>query len=207
MAKCLKLLLLLACISCSRSSDKPPPYTEQSINGRDEIVSYGHTVRRPVYHAKVPLTWERLDPSENESLLDTTKPIVTFVLDKGLLINVHSFPSDSLEERITPAAQIEHWRSLLKGETYRLDKIGHGGFSGLYLEGKNLSAWSLQLDAQNYQILHYLATTVEEEEHYKQMAADYTIKAIGPNELLEKHRDEISLFINSFELIQEIPCR
>lgn len=60
---------------------------------------------------------------------------------------------------------------------------------------------------QHYQTLHFLSATVEEEEHYQQMAADFTIKTFGPIDKLEKHRVAIDLFADSFGLIQDIPSR
>ena len=205
------LFLLILCTSCNQHSEKIIPHSVQEINGRDEIISYGQKVRRPVYQAKVPLVWQRHDPSEQESLMDTTKPIVTFTINEKLRLTVHNFPTHSLEERIPPGAQLERWGSQLTGGTFRSEKVGHGGFIGLYFEGvkgaATVCAWSMQLDLQHYQTLHFLAATVEEEEHYRQMTADYTIKVSGPSDLIEKHRDEIQLFADSFELIGEIPDR
>ncbi len=124
---------------------------------------------------------------------------------------VHTFPTHSLEERIPPEAQVQRWQGQLKGLAAHVNGVAHGGFVGLYLEGYTekgtVRAWSLQLDMQHYQTLHFLAATVEEEEHYQQMAADYTLKAFGPTDKLEKHRIAIDLFADSFELIQEIPSR
>ena len=210
----LKLSLLsafISCASCSQDRVKTPPHAVQEINGRDEIISYNQKVRRPVYRAKIPLSWKRIDPEGLDSLLDTTKPIVSFEIADKLRLTLHTFPTTSLEERIPPAAQIERWRNQLKGGSFYIEKITQGGFAGLYFEGKRenttVCAWSMQLDSQHYQTLHFLASTVEEEEHYKQMAADFTIKVSGPGESIEQHWEEIALFANSFELIQEIPAR
>jgi hypothetical protein len=204
-------LVLFLCFGCQRQTQKNIPFALQEIKGRDEMISWRQSIRRPVYQAKVPLTWKRIDPLEKESLLDTTKPIVSFVIDQDVVLNVHNFPADSLEERIPPTAQIERWHAQLKPQQSKVEPIGHGGFTGLYFEGKSenvsLLAWSLQLDIEHFQYLHFLAATVEEEEHYKQMAADYTIKVYGPSAQLEKHLEEFFLFSNSFELIQEIPER
>jgi hypothetical protein len=202
------LLLLLLCTGC-HSAKKEPPFAVQTFNGRDEIISYGQKVRRPVYQAKVPLAWKRIDPAAKESILDTTKPIVSFFLEEGLLLTIHTFPTHSLEERIPPIAQVERWAAQLKGGKSHTEPVGWGGFAGIRFEGeigeRGVVAWSLQLDLEHYQALHFLASTVEEEEHYKQMAADYTIKVTGPKALIEQHREELSFFVDSFELIQEIP--
>lgn len=203
------LIILLFLSSCRECPEKVPPFTEQIFTGRGETISYGQKVRRPVYQAKVPLVWRRIDPSPDDPLSDTTKPIVKFSLDENVTLSVHTFPTSSLEERIPLTAQVERWRSQLKGAPCMLDRVGHDGFAGLYFEGKNetttVCAWCLQLDFAHYQKLHFMAATLEEEEHYKQMSADYTIKVSGPTALIEKHKKEILLFAGSFELIDEIP--
>jgi hypothetical protein len=206
------LISLLLCVGCQKYPEKKlPPFALQQFNGRDENIAYRHRVRRPVYQAKVPLQWRRIDPAPQESLLDTTKPIVSFTLDEHVVVTVHTFPTDSLEERIPPALQVERWQRQMKGGSCHIENVGHGGFTGLYFEGSNdqktSCCWSLQLDLDHYQTLHFLAESVEEEEHYKQMAADYTIKVTAPSSLIEKYREEISLFANSFDLIQELPTR
>ncbi len=203
--------LFILCASCHSCPEKVPPFTSQEFNGREEIIAYGQAVRRPIYQAKVPIAWRRIDPDESASLTDTTKPIISFVLEEQLLLTVHTFPTDALEERIPPEAQVNRWKKQMRAQTNVAQSIGHGGFCGLYFEGihenTTVCAWSLQLDFDHYQTLHFLATTVEEEEHYKQMAADYTIKVSGPTHLINKHRKELMLFADSFELIQDIPSR
>jgi len=201
--------ILLFFLGCEKQ-EKTLPFTWQEINGRDEIVAYGQRVRRAVYHAQIPLGWQRFDPAHSKSNEDTTQPIVSFVIDDGLALVVHTFPSNNLDERIPPIAQVQRWQGQLQ-KCQAVQRVGHSGFTGLYLEGMNekggVRAWAMQLDMQHYQTLHFLAGTVEEEEHYKQMSADYTIKVFGPVEKLEQHRNAIDLFVNSFELIQEIPSR
>jgi hypothetical protein len=206
-----KFLFLCALLfaGCSTQNGKIPPNTFEEIHGRDEILSFSQRVRRPVYRAKVPCSWKRME-DENQSLLDTKKPIVTFALGENLLLSVHNFPSDSLEKRIPLLAQIERWEQQLAGGESHIEQIGHSGFTGFFFEGKKgenlVLAWAMQLDPELYQRLHFLAASVEEEEHYKQMSADYTIKISGPRPLIEKYREEIEMFAQSFELIQEIPA-
>ncbi len=202
-------LLLLA--SCKGSHEKVIPSARQEFNGRDELISYGQMVRRPVYQAQVPLGWKRIDPEAQETNLDTTKPIVSFEIEDQIVLTVHNFPSESLEERVPLEAQVQRWQKQLPGIESVVENVAHGGFYGLYLEGKTseltLAAFAFQLDLEHYQTLHFFAGTVEEEEHYKQMSADFTIKVCGPCAMIERHREEIRLFANTFELIQEIPTR
>ena len=166
----------------------------QEFTGREE----DNHVRRPVYRAKVPHSWVRLDPSG--SIEDTTKPNISFQIDEKVQLTVHSFPS----MRIPPRAQVERWLGQAHGDVH---EVSHGGFVGLCLRAPTLLAWSLQLDFEHDQILRLLASSKAEEAHFEQMRADYTIKAVGPEALIEKHREEIELFAHSFELIQEIPAR
>ncbi len=178
----------------------------QEFTGRDELVSDQTRVRRPVYRAKVPCGWKRIET--DGSLMDTKIPNIAFEIEEGLKVTVHTFPSASLETRIPPFAQVERWKRQLSGDVKTLSKqIAHGGFAGIALEAPTLLAWSMQLDTEHYQTLAFLANSDAEKEHYKQMSADYTIKATGPEELIEKHKEELFLFANSFELIQEIPRR
>lgn len=205
------LPILLLCIGCNTCPEKAPPFTIKEFNGRDERIAYGQTVRRPVYHAKVPDSWTQIDPDRKSSLLDTKKPIVSFLIADQLILHVHTFPSQKAEERIPPEAQVARWKNQCQTEDCRFKKIETGGFYGYFFEanhnGQKTCAWCLQLDFDHYQTLHFNAQTVEEEEHYKQMAADYTIKVTGPAPLVEEHQKEITLFADSFELIQEIPTR
>lgn len=171
----------------------------QEFTGREEK----DQIRRPLYRAKVPPGWVRLDPQG--PITDTTLPNVAFLIENELKVTIHSFPSENLDERIPPYAQIERWKR--QGDEGKVDSVSRGGFVGLFLEGATILGWSMQLDLEHYQTLAFLPTNRFEEEHYKQMRADYTIKATGPEKLIAKYRDELLLFAKSFELIQEIPKR
>ncbi len=195
----------LLLVSCNKCPDKVPPFTIQEFTGREESISEKVMVRRPVYRAKVPIGWIRLDPEG--SLLDTTQPNVSFLIDENLKVTVHTFPTDTLEQRIPPSAQVKRWQRQL-GDIKAIVKTAcHGGFVGLFFEGPTVLAWSMQLDLEHYQTLSFLALSCAEEEYFKQMCADYTIKVSGPLKKIKKYRQEIFVFANSFELIQEIPKR
>lgn len=195
------MLALLFLVSCNKCPEKVPPYTFQKFTGREERLSEQMMVRRPVYRAKVPIGWTRLDPEG--LILDTTQPNVTFLIDEDLKLVVHTFPA----KRIPPLAQIERWKGQLSDAQTIVEAAGHGGFAGFFLEAPTVLAWSLQLDFEHYQTLSFLASSPAEHEHFKQMQADFTIKVTGPQKQIAKHRDEILLFESSFELIQEIPKR
>lgn len=206
MAIDLKLLLLFFLVTgCQKVPEKNSPFTLQEFSGREERVGETVMVRRPVYRAKVPNGWIRYDPEK--PITDTREPNVTFLIEDALKVTVHTFPTVNLEERIPPIAQVERWKQQINGITTSLATVSHGGFVGLCFEGPAVLAWSMQLDFEHYQTLSFLASSLLEEEHFKQMRADYTIKATGPQELIDRHKDELHFFANSFELIQGIPKR
>lgn len=205
MLRCIFLFLIFCLVGCK---PEPPPYTWQEIVGRDGIA---------IYQARVPTHWV-CEVTSVESLKDTMKPLCTYVIRENgeeILISIHNFPSESLEQRIPPAAQIERWKkqfqTLDPGSIITLQQ-SHGGFSGYLFEGtgnykekkKMMLAWAMQIASDHY---NYLSHPKDNEEltNFKQMRADYTIKALGSVTLMNKYKDEIKAFARSFELIQEIP--
>ncbi|MCC5832975.1 MAG: hypothetical protein JJU12_08050 [Chlamydiales bacterium] len=198
------LLILIFLSGCHKSPKKVSPFTVEEFTGREESAGAA-LVRRPVYRAKVPAGWKRVD--HDGSIQDTREPNVSFLIDEELKVTIHTFPSNRLEERIPPKAQVARWMRQLGEVETRLEPACRCGFFGLCLEGPTILAWSMQLDFEHYQTLSFLASCPMEEEHFKQMRADYTIKAAGPSELIARHRKELQFFAESFELIQEIPGR
>lgn len=221
---CLIKLLFLASIliSCSNdSSSQSVSFTMQEIHGRNEYVASVPYMRPLVYRAKVPLNWIRKDPSREESILDTTKPLCEFIIpheEEQIHITIHSFPSKSLEERIPPQAQVARW----KQQFTHLDADvvvrpqAYSGFSGFLFEGSGIKnekhmavlGWCMQLAPEHYSTLTLrlgMSRTDQERCCLRQMRADFTIKASGPKSLLEMHRRSIATFARSFEFIQEIP--
>ncbi len=85
----------------------------QHIQGRDD----GSSLHRdPIYRARVPTTWRRIDPNPAQSNADTTTSIGEFIIDDSdgpLRIAIHNFPADDLNERIPPMAQISRWQNQL----------------------------------------------------------------------------------------------
>ena len=193
-------LLFLILAGCASHPTAETPCVMTEIVGRDT---------RPVYRAKVPETWVSLPPEG--ALSDTTKPNAAFLIDDSVRVTVHSFPTDSFEERISPMAQVERWRRQIAPLEEVVEGAARAGFIGLFYEGRHVDhsvlAWSMQLDAEHYLTLQFLEGTPEERAFFKQLRADYTIKVTGPSEVIEKHRRELLEFAKSFELIQEIPKR
>lgn len=171
------------------------------IPARDD----GQSLDRPlIYRALAPQNWIRLELDPASSIADSTKANCEFQIEEGeekIRITCHTFPI--LEgKRIPPQAQIARWKRQLEN----LDQLSvhvtpnsHGGFSGLFFEGEGnqvkVLGWSMQLGEV------YLRQLGLE----KEKRADYTIKAVGPPSMIEKHRHEIIQFANSFELIDELP--
>jgi len=186
--------LLWFLTSCSDSSNSPSSQW-QEISGRDVDL---------VYRAKVPHQWNRTDPAG--PIHDTTLSLCEFMID-DIRITIHNFPSNTIDERIPPFAQIERWKRQIPS----LDPISanitpqsHGGFVGYLFEGtgnnETTMAFSMQIATEHYQTLSRDISSKS-----KQMRADYTIKAVGPTDSIQMRKEELLSFARSFELIEEIP--
>ena len=203
------IILLLFCLSCSQKAAKSP-HNWQEISGRDSSQER-LIIRHPIYRAQVPGTWKRVDPSPTSSIVDTTLPLVEFWIDEEIHLTIHNFPSEKLEQRIPPIAQISRWQSQLKNlppKEALVKPVSRGGFAGYFFEGmtpeKWVMGWGLQLDQEHYRSLTK-KMNASNRAFVEQMRSDVTIKIVGPPHLCGKHRDELLAFANSFELIQEIP--
>ncbi|MCB1149536.1 MAG: hypothetical protein KDK48_05160, partial [Chlamydiia bacterium] len=143
-----------------------------------------------------------LEPAPpHEDLSDTRKPLC--VLKSGsIVIYVHNFPYDSLDERIPPEAQIARWERQ-SGKALEVKKIQSGGYYGLQILAPGVLARAMQLDAEQFQ--HLIIGS--EKRFLRQMRADYTLKAVGPADEIEQMYDEIHRLFDSFELQQELPGR
>lgn len=214
----LTLYPLLFCWSCT---DQAPKMSDnqlvwQNIPGRDTGIS---RIRPFIYRVKAPASWHRQFPSDTDSIFDTTKPLCEFLIKENtsmIRITIHNFPTDEIEERIAPASQIARWKrqfEQLDEISLNVKPIAHGGFAGLFFEAigtlenrkTKVLGWSLQLSAEHYRNLASIDLSTQNE--FKQLRSDYTIKVVGPVELVEKHQAILMLFANSFELIEEIPGR
>lgn len=198
--------LLTACAE----SPLPPSSFRQTISGRN----YGDR-RFPVYQVSVPSGWIRRDSLPEENLSDTTKPIAEFLIpgEEGYIrISIHNFPSDTIEDRIPPAAQVARWQRQLDGlvpaESYTIPQA-FGGYVGLAFKGVQedsmVLGWSLQMGDQHYRMLS--SPSSGNPYQHREMRSDVTIKATGPKNLMENKQEEITAFARSFELIEEIPSR
>lgn len=215
------VLFSLTLLSCATANSPYPKNTEWfEITGR----AGDNISRQPIYRVRVSKKWQALIPDENNTLLDTREANMEFVIEDGgemILIAIHNFPSESLQQRIPPTAQIQRWMRQyedLNTESMQTKPQAHGGFAGLYFtargkaskfgeEETTMMAWAMQLDEEHYQSLTYAAGDHDEREKNKQKRSDYTIKAVGKQEIVEKYQAEIIAFARSFELIDEIPER
>lgn len=219
--------ITLALILCS-CSEKPklPTIPMQEIKGRDYD---GH--RFNVYRVRAPTDWIRKDTFADESLTDTKKSICEFFIPHGsesIRISIHNFPSDSIDQRIPPGAQISRWQrqfEIMYPEESGTTPQAFSGYSGLKFKGIGkltqaakqqakirednnedyaVIAWSMQIGKDHYRALSH-PPTPSDNSLYREMRADVTIKASGPKELMQQHEEEIIAFARSFELIEEIP--
>ncbi len=205
-------LWLISCSSGAPSTDAPQAQMEE-IKGRDL-----DGPRQAVYRLRVPNDWIRRDPLPDESLIDTTKFLCEFLIrdqSETVRIAIHNFPTNTLEQRIPPAAQIARWQRQFDPLYTNLSSTqpqSFSGYSGLLFTGVGLIngvetivlGWSLLLGQEHYRTLSNTATQ-SNAALYKQMRADVSIKATGPRALVEKHQAAIVSFARSFELIDEIP--
>jgi hypothetical protein len=185
------------------------------ISSRDE----GDPAERfALFRAKVPANWHCRLPIADESLRDSTRPNAELTIGDGrqlLVITVHSFPYEKIDQRIPPAAQVQRWQRQFEQidcQEMTITPCARGGFVGLKLEAygslkglpTGVIAWSMQLAAPHYLAIHAREQNLQRR---RQRSSDYTIKAIGPPDTLQHHRLEIEAFAASFEFIEEIPSR
>lgn len=207
-----KFLILLICLSgCTTHPEQDTAW--QEIRGRNSPDS---SIRPKTYRAKAPNTWIRHDPPLSESIHDSTKSLCEFFIkenERQIRITVHNFPTQTLEERIAPASQIARWKrqfERLDPSSIYITPEAHGGFTGFFFEGSGfinnqesaMLGLSMQLAPE-----HFRNLSIKDSNASRQMRADYTIKAIGPKDLISKHKQAIIAFALSFELIEEIPAR
>ncbi len=200
--------------SCSQDS-VPSHLKRIEIAARDE----GDPSSRPlIYCFKIPPTWIQHNSLSHVSNADTTQPLVEFYVhdnNEKIRIAIHNFPSDRMDQRIPPLAQITRWKKQFQSldpSTIVLKPQAFGGYSGLLLEATgqmkgiktSILGWSLQLAPEHYQVLSQTTSTLITK-RYRQMRGDVTIKVLGPSEMMHRHREEIIAFARSFQLIDDIP--
>lgn len=195
------LLISLLVVGC----DQQPPLPKAKA-----LEIFGRKTHIPIYHAEVPLDWSLTPPSQELNLSDTTVPIFTFHVD-DIVITVHNFPSRALQDRIPPQAQIDRWINQIKAQNPLVNPFTNGGFGGLRVEAEGtkqnqevkLIGYSLQLSQVLYKQLN-MPKSVQEARLFSEMRGDYTIKALGPIDQMDKHKGEIDTFAKSFELIEPL---
>ncbi|MGK5595074.1 MAG: hypothetical protein ACSNEK_06930 [Parachlamydiaceae bacterium] len=203
------LITAIICLVLTGCSHESTP-TEQWLNfeGREKNL--------PIYRVKVPKNWQPFFPNDDAYLSDTTLPILSFRIqdeDQNLLITVHNFPTQRIEESIPAQMQVFRWqRQFEEIDEFCTDcrPVAYNGFSGLIFEGTgvmkgvhtSMLAFAMQMIPEHYRTL---SNQPQYERKYKQMRSDYTIKVIGTPEAVAKQRDTIIEFAESFELIESIP--
>jgi hypothetical protein len=205
-------LATLALLSGCGPADQQEQADWQPLYCRDDG---NPAMRQPLYRAKVPLAWKRKE--QEGSVVDTSVPICQFDIgtqDSQVQLTVHSFLVAQVEQRIPPAVQIARWKrqfDLLDPYFTSVELRSQGGFTGFSLsaqgiikgEEKGVIAYSMQLAPMYFFALQAMPNATFKQ---KQMAADYTIKAIGPIAAITRYKSDIELFANSFELIEELPA-
>lgn len=213
----LSALLLLSFIftSCQDSPKNHQTKEKKIIHGRNSEESL---LRPATYQVITPISWHFQESDKNLSLLDTTLPLAEFMIQEKsgtIHLTIHNFPTSEFEKRIPPVAQVNRWKEQLGGETARhttLSPQAFGGYAGIKFEGEGMFkgkevaviGWSMQLSPEHFYALSQPQANISSQER-EQMRADYTIKAVGPIELIQAHQDSIHKFARSFHLIKPIP--
>lgn len=151
-----------------------------------------------VYHVQAPSEWK---VTQGEMGNDTKKPLVEFTIENQIKVTLHNFPGTA----IPPEAQIARWKGQfekLNPEDVKIQSVAWSGYSGYafeakgILQGKEMTvlAWTLHLDSRH-------ARAVQSQDK----AADFTIKVVGPTELVNKYKLALEFFARSFELVDDIP--
>lgn len=210
----LTFLILGLCSSCSQEDSSFSQWNILDIVARDE----GDPKQRPVvYRIKVPQEWIEQNPLIDESIMDTTKAIMEFFIygdEAKVRIAIHNFPSNTMDQRILPMAQINRWKKQFQSldeTSVSIIPQAFGGYYGFLLEATgqmdevktSILAWSLQLAMEHYQALSLPVPPTLTKRH-RQMRGDVTIKAVGPQHLIAKHRERIISSARSFQLIDDI---
>lgn len=188
--------------SCSNDT------TTKLINEKRYHIQGRDLNQDPIYRFKTPLDWTYVPPKAVVDLQDTKNAIAEFLVD-DIRITIHNFPSETIEDRINPKAQIFRWKKQFDqifDHEFLVTPESFSGFKGALLEATGnmsqkkvtLIAFSMQLGEEHYRRLQ------NDFPISKDLRADFTIKALGPFEQVENRRDEIISFAKSFELIKEI---
>ncbi|MBA3603423.1 MAG: hypothetical protein H0W50_07235 [Parachlamydiaceae bacterium] len=213
----ISLICILILSSCKQEEKKSAETTWQEFCCRD---AGDPTARTPLYRAITPINWQRKNPSVTESIADSTKPVSEFYIgqhdQEKVSLTVFTFPVENYEQRVPPSAQLKRWKRQFEEfnpTSLVVTPCAHGGFTGFSIcvkglmngQETSLLGFSMQLAP-----VHWFSLQQNKENislKHSQTTADYTIKALGTPSAILKWKDEIYLFANSFELIEEIPVR
>lgn len=200
------LLLWTTVASCQSDGNYPKAQTIQ-IPGRENAEFYQITV---------PLNWVVQNHSSDAFKHDSKISLVEFTIPDDsdhIRISIHNFPNNHLNSRIPPFQQIERWKKQFSSlESQSILPQSFSGYVGLLFEGQgsmnqkkmSMLAWTMQLDTSLYQYLDKLQT-YDKTSLYKEMQADFTIKALGSTEVLQKYQKQIIEAAHSFKIKYEIP--
>lgn len=176
-----------------------------------------HDAKPPeIWRLEVPKTWKRIDPQELST--DTRLPNLSFEIQgekAPILITLHNFPAEQLQERVPISMQITRWKRQLTN----LDEVSlrevpftQSGYRGLLLtakgekEGKSHAfiAVALQMDNELFEALRVESAERQTQFMNRQRRSDFTLKAQGDPEDLVLHEEDILNSFESFELIAGI---
>lgn len=155
----------------------------------------------PIYQVKVPLDWAITYPKSSQDLKDTTLPLLTLQIDGQITITFHNFPSQRIEERILPEAQVARWKKQIQIKQSDLSSYSIEGFGGFRLEASGIRdgkeeaviAYAMQLTPQLYKLIDSI-----------DKRSDWTVKAIGKPSAILTYRQKIDEFVESLEWVDPV---
>lgn len=165
--------------------------------------------KEEIYRIRVPKEWKKKLPSPEDSIEDTTQPNAEFFIEEAdsvIKITIHTFPFTEANQIISAASQVHRW----KNQLHSLDlltpdplSLSHGGFFGLFFEGEGVyQEKRIKMMGWSMQPALFLLQSLQEKDTRR---ACYTIKAVGPPDLMQRYREDLLRFAKSFELIEEFP--
>ena len=195
--------------SCSEAKNDHR-YQWQKIAARNEEKS----LNRPlVYQALLAKQWKKIPIPFDQSIYDSKLAVCQFLIEETkpeLSLFLHTFPFNKGQMRPSPQAQIERWKRQFEAATsleMEVTPFSCNGFCGLKLiaEGKmkgkpvQMIAYAMQLAEEHRREIELSLSPLD---RYK--LADYTIKIVGPLLDLQRHKEDIEKFAQSFEFIDEL---
>lgn len=166
-----------------------------TISGREQ--------QNDLWHIRRPVEWTLKDASP--SLRDSRLANKEYEIEDAISLVIHSFPSQTIEKRIPPLAQVQRWKAQFDRSPppqFHLSPQAFSGYAGFLLEGEGrikgkevrMLAWALSLSPKAYFSLKN-----------PESRSEITIKVVGSEEMVNLHEESILKAVRTLGLIEAIP--